>query len=215
MNAQQISVGVDRDSRMTEPEARSPLSPVSQVSPLSDEELLEALASDPAALGILYDRHATLVYGLALAMLGAPEEAEDLTQEIFVTICGPRVRDYDRGRGTVAAFLITMTRSRALDRLRRRTRSARLLTTWHDAAAPAAAAANPFEDVWTQRAAARVRAVLAELPDAQREVLVLAYYRGLTQSEIAAELGTPLGTVKSRLRRALLALGEALDDLSD
>jgi RNA polymerase sigma-70 factor, ECF subfamily len=210
MNAQQISVGAHPGA--TGPEAPAHHSP--KVSAPSDEELIEALASDPSALGILYDRHARLVYGLALAMLGSPEEAEDLTQEVFVTLCGPRVRDYDRGRGTVSAFLITMTRSRALDRLRRRTRSARLLDIWHEAAEPAPVATSPFEDVWRRSAAARVRAVLAELPEAQREVLVLAYYRGLTQCEIAAELDAPLGTVKGRLRRALLALGAALDDLS-
>src|SRR5262245_60470649 len=80
-------------------------------SSLTDEQLLEAVATDLSALGALYDRHAKLVYGLGLAILGSREEAEDLTQEVFVTICGPHL--YDPARGSVSAFLVTMTRSRA------------------------------------------------------------------------------------------------------
>jgi len=179
---------------------------------LTDEQLLEAVASDLTALGALYDRHAKLVHGLALAILGSREEAEDLTQEVFVTICGPHL--YDSSRGSVSAFLVMMTRSRALDRLRRRHRSARLLKTWHEEA-PAPAVRTPLEAVSMRRAAERVRAVLAELPEVQRKVLELAYYRGLSQTEIAAELDTPLGTVKGRLRRALLALSDSLDEFNE
>lgn len=178
----------------------------------SDRELLEVAAHDPAALELLYDRYAKLVYGLALAMLSSREEAEDLTQEVFVSVCSSTA--YDPGRGSVSAYLITMTRSRAIDRLRRRVRSTRLLHYWHEAASPVATAPAPCEDVAMRRTAERVRAVLAVLPGGQRQVVEMAYYRGLSQRQIADVLDVPLGTVKSRSRRALVALGRALEDLA-
>jgi RNA polymerase sigma-70 factor (ECF subfamily) len=173
-------------------------------SAFSDEQLLGVVASDPSAVAVLYERYAKLVYGRALAILGCREEALDLTQEIFVFLCGPTA--YDRDRGTVAAFLTTMTRSRAIDRLRRRVRSERLLRTWHAAGPMSPSPRTPFEQVSMRRAAERVRALLGELPSAQRRVLEMAYYEGLSQREIAVDLGTPLGTVKSLSRRALMTL---------
>jgi RNA polymerase sigma-70 factor, ECF subfamily len=174
--------------------------------------MLRAAAADPSALGPLYDRYAKLVYGLALAILGSRDEAEDLTQEVFVTVCEPTA--YDASRGSVSAFLTTMTRSRAIDRLRRRGRSVRLLKTWHEATPAAPAPATPFERVSMAHCAERVRGALAELPEAERQVLELAYFKGLSQAEIAADLDTPLGTVKSRSRRALMTLKRALEDLT-
>jgi RNA polymerase sigma-70 factor (ECF subfamily) len=169
------------------------------------------VAADPSAVAQLYGRYARLVHGVALAILGSREEAEDLTQEVFLTLCSPTA--YDPNRGSVGAFLTTMTRSRAIDRLRCRIRSARLLKTWHETPF-AHAPAMPCDDVSMQRAEERVRAALAGLPHALREVLEMAYYRGLSQQEIAAELDLPLGTVKSRSRRALLDLGHALEDFA-
>ena len=174
--------------------------------------MLRAAADDQAALGQLYDRHAKLVYGVALAILASPEEAQDVVQEVFLTVSEPTA--YDPARGTVGAFLTTMTRSRAIDRLRRRGRSVRLLKTWHEATPVAPAPPSPPERVAMQECAERVRGALAALPDADREVLELAYWKGLSQSEIAADLGAPLGTIKSRCRRALLALRGALGDLT-
>ena len=180
--------------------------------PPSDEQLLGGVATDPSALGQLYDRYAKLVYGLALAILGSREEAQDLTQEVFVSVC--EATAYDPARGSVSAFLATMARSRAIDGLRRRDRSTRLLETWHEAAAPTPAPTPPCEHVAMRRTVQRVRAALAELPWVQRQIVELAYYRGFSQREIAADLDTPLGTVKSRSRRALLTLGRALQDLT-
>ena len=173
--------------------------------------MLSAAARDPSALGELYDRYGKLVYGLALAILGSRQEAEDLTQEVFLTVY--EQTGYDPARGSVGAFLTTMTRSRAIDRLRRRGRSVRLLRTWHEATPPARGPFTPLERVSMQQCADRVRAALSALPDAEREVLELAYYKGLSQAEIAADLDTPLGTVKSRSRRALIALKQTLGDL--
>jgi RNA polymerase sigma-70 factor (ECF subfamily) len=180
-----------------------------RTAPCADEQLLEGLAADPSALGTLYERYAKLVYRLARAILGSREEAEDLTQEVFVSVCQPTL--YDPERGTVTAFLTAMTRSRAIDRLRRRGRSARLVQSWHEAA-PMPAPRTPFEHTSMRRTAERVRAVLAELPSAQRQVLEMAYYKGLSQREIAADLDTPLGTVKTLSRRALLTLRRAIQD---
>lgn len=175
-------------------------------SPLADAHLL--LAPDRSALTTLYIRYANLVRRVALAVLRSREEAEDLTHEVFVILCGPTT--YDPSRGSVRAFLTTLTRSRALDRLRNRARSTRLLETCQ--AAPAPAPTTPFEQLAEGRTAERVRAALAELPGAQREIVEMAYDRGLSQREIAGELETPLGTVKCRSRRALLALGRALEE---
>jgi RNA polymerase sigma-70 factor (ECF subfamily) len=175
-----------------------------------DARLLEAAAADPSALGALYERYEKLVYRLALAILGSREEAEDLTHELFVSVCDPSLDGYDRRRGTVGAFLVARTRSRAIDRLRRRCRSARLLQAWRDSAPPEPDSRSPLELISLRRVAERVREGLAQLPESQRQVLELAYYGGLTQREIAADLATPLGTVKSLSRRALMALERAL-----
>lgn len=175
----------------------------------TDAELIAALAVDQSgALGQLYDRHAGLVYGLAMKILNAPSEAEDLTQEIFLTLCTSR--DYDPTRGSLSAFLVTLTRSRAIDRIRARTRKVRLLDRWGDAVIPGDPVSSPLEQLSTAESSARVRAALAGLPEAQRRVLEMSYYRDLSQAEIAAELDKPLGTVKSWARRGLLGLRDAL-----
>ncbi len=179
----------------------------------SDAELCRALgAGGTGALATLYDRYAGLVYGLARAILASAEEAEDLTQEIFIGLqrrCG-----YDPARGTLSAYLTVLTRSRALDRLRSRRSQLRLVEKLgapeHLAPAPMA----PPEQIALEQSAARVRAALAALPETQRRVLELAYFKGLSQTEIATELDAPLGTVKSWTRKGLLALRDALPDLA-
>ena len=176
----------------------------------SDLELLEALERDPEALGPLYDRHSSLVYGLAMSVLRDPAEAEDLTQEVFV---GLTEHTFDPERGTLVAYLISLTRSRAIDRLRRGGRHLRLLRQWHESTPEPVTAPNPHQATSAKQLSHRVRAALAELSDREREVLELSYYRGLTQAEIAEQLGAPLGSVKSWARRALLSLKDNLQDL--
>ena len=100
----------------------------------SDAELVARLADDPSALGVLYDRHGRLVYGLALAILRSAELAEDLTQEVFMSLYDQSL--FDPGRGTVGAFLTTLTRSRAIDRLRGSGRRVRLLRARWESAPP-------------------------------------------------------------------------------
>jgi RNA polymerase sigma-70 factor, ECF subfamily len=177
----------------------------------SDERSAGALAHDSAALARLYDDHAGLVYGLAVAILGNPTEAEDLTQEIFLSLCEDS--GYDPKRGSVPAFLTTLTRSRAIDRLRRRSRHTRLLRSAWEAEPQGARPPNPLDHLSLRQCADRVRAALATLPDTERRALEMAYYRGLTQAEIADDLGAALGTVKSWSRRGLLAMRKALADM--
>jgi RNA polymerase sigma-70 factor, ECF subfamily len=178
----------------------------------ADRELLDSLAHDPSALEVLYDRYAGLVYGLALAALRSPDDAQDLTQEIFLSLY--RLADgYDPARGALAGFLATMTRTRAIDRLRARTRKVRLLRHFEHREPPAAQSVSALERISIAECSARVRVALAQLPDDQRRVLEMAYYRGLSQAEIAADLDASLGTVKSWARRGLIALRHALGDL--
>ena len=179
----------------------------------SDERLVGALAEDPSALGPLYDRHGRLVYGLAMAVLRNPDEAQDLTQEVFLSLC--RERGYDAGRGTVGAFLTTITRTRAIDRLRRRTRRVRLLREHHAATPDEPPAQSPHERLSLAQCSERVRAALAALPSNERRVLEMMYFQGLTQAEIADDIPAPLGSVKSWCRRGLIALKKSLGDLVD
>jgi len=173
---------------------------------------VDSLAHDPTALGVLYDRHAGLVYGIALSALRNADEAQDLTQDIFLSLYQQR-GSYDPARGTLSGFLVTMTRTRAIDRLRARGRKVRLLQDFQRSAPPPAPGFDPLERLSLAQCADRVRAALVELPEDQRKVLELAYYRGLTQSEIATDLDASLGTVKSWARRGLQSLARALGDL--
>jgi len=178
----------------------------------SDAELLVAMRADPArALGALYDRYARVVYGLAHTMLANATEAEDLTQDVFLALCNEN--RWDPARGSLAAYLVIMTRSRAIDRLRVRGRTQRLFDPTDEAVTRAVSRSAPAEEVSVQQCGVRVREAVAQLPDDQRRVLELAYYTGLSQAEIADETGLPLGTVKTWTRKGLLALRARLGDL--
>ena len=178
----------------------------------SDAELLVAMRADPArALGALYDRYARVVYGLAQTMLANATEAEDLTQDVFLALCNEN--RWDLARGSLAAYLVIMTRSRAIDRLRVRGRTQRLFDPTDEAVTRAISRSAPAEEVSVQQCGVRVREAVAQLPDDQRRVLELAYYTGLSQAEIADETGLPLGTVKTWTRKGLLALRARLGDL--
>lgn len=178
----------------------------------SDERLVGALADDPSALGPLYDRYGRLVYGLALAILTNRDEAQDLTQEIFLTLFD-HSRAFDPARGALGAYLTTLTRSRAIDRLRRGSRRVRILRSSWEADPPLPPPATPLDQASSRETGERVRRALAHLPEKERRALELFYYQGLTQAEIAEQLEAPLGTVKSWCRRGLLGMREALADL--
>lgn len=148
------------------------------------------------------------MYGLAVRILAARPEAEDLTQEVFLHLT--RRPGYDPGRGSLAAYLITFTRSRAVDRLRARRRVHQRLGRWEQSQKSQGPAPDPFERAHLAQLAHRVREALEGLPEPQRRVLELAYYDDLSQSEIAVRLQAPLGTVKSWARRGLLYLRQRL-----
>jgi RNA polymerase sigma-70 factor, ECF subfamily len=165
---------------------------------------------DEQALGALYDRWATTVYTLAYYLLGQADEAEDAVEETFWQAWREAGR-YDASRGAVSTWLSTIGRSRALDRQRaRRRRNEEPLEPDDASPAPSSgtsatmqAAADPQRDAEASERARDVAAALGNLPAEQREVIELAYFGGLSQSEIAARTSLPLGTVKTRARLAL------------
>lgn len=178
----------------------------------SDTELYLAMKSGQrSALGDIYDRYATLVYRLALRVLANPQEAEDLTQEVFLNLW--RNKTYEPGRGSLGSFLTTLTRSRAIDRLRSRSSNLKFLQRWSQTMTTVPPPITPFESASLMQRSEYVRAALGQLPDKQRQVLELAYYDGLSQSEIAARLDIPLGTVKTWSRQGLLNLRKTLKSL--
>jgi RNA polymerase sigma-70 factor (ECF subfamily) len=166
-------------------------------------------AGDPQAAGDLYDRHARAVYSLARRMLADSSQAEDIVQEVF-TQAWTQARRYDPLRASVATWLLMMTRSRAIDRLRARRGDQR------DAAAEGRAEElpdlQPGQDdmAITGQLGERLRDALQSLAEPQRKAIELAYYEGLSQSEISERLREPLGTVKTRIRTGLLKLRDAL-----
>lgn len=185
-----------------------PADPVNVHSPPTDIELYQALQTgQQEALAALYDRYGSLVYRLGLKILSTPQEAEDLTQEIFLTLW--RGRSYNPSRGSMSSFLTTLTRSRAIDRLRSRRSTVKFLQRWSQIMTTDTTP-SPFESASLNQRSDYVRQALAQLPDKQRQVLEMAYYEGLTQTEIADRLNKPLGTVKSWSRQGLLTLRKHL-----
>ena len=171
---------------------------------VSDVELLHAVArGDEAALARLYDSYRVILFGLLVRILNSREEAEDILQDVFIQVWR-RAKDFDEKRGRPFTWLVTLARSRAIDRLRQLGARQRL--------AASAGADQPDEasDALTDTIKVSqkeiVHRALAQLPDEQRHTLVLAYFEGLTQSEIASKLGAPLGTVKTRMRSGMTKL---------
>ena len=150
----------------------------------------------------LYDRYAGQVYALARRIVRNDPDAEDVVQEVFSQVWRTASR-YDQTRGSVLGWLLTITRTRAIDKIR--ARKSRPDTT-HPITPDALPAAEARDAVEVAEQAEIVRKALLSLPPAQRTALELAYYEGLTQSEIADRLSEPLGTVKTRIRTALMSL---------
>jgi len=166
---------------------------------------------DQQALSELYDRYRCLVFSLALRILKERSEAEEVMTDVFFQ-CWRGAVGFDRARGSVASWLITLCRSRAIDRLRARGRRDASLAALRSDPAHAVASSEeaPDEIAAVQQRRALVRSALGALSEAQRATLELAYYGGLSHTEIAEQLGEPLGTVKTRIRQTLLALRQSL-----
>lgn len=177
----------------------------------TDAEVFQALKlGDLFALGILYNRYGEAVYRLALRILGNVAEAEDLTQEVFLAFW--RSSTYDPNRGSMLVFLMTLTRSRAINRLHQVRSQQQLIQRWGRSIPPNRS--NPLMDQASlTEISQRVCEALQELPEKQRQVLEMAYFDGLSQAKITQQLNIPLGTVKTRTRQGLLKLRQLLNDL--
>ena len=175
----------------------------------ADAGLVARLAAgDMDAAGELYDRYAGQILALARRILRNDGDAEEVVQDVF-SQAWRTARSFDASRGSVGAWLLVMARTRAIDRLRARQSRP---DTSHEAYASTlrATGMSPSDRVLSDEQAVRVRDALQALPEAQRHAIELAYYEGLTQSEIAERLTEPLGTVKTRMRAALMSLRERL-----
>lgn len=169
-----------------------------------DSRLVSAIRSgNEQAMGQLYDLYSSLVYSVALRVLGDTGAAEDILQEVFMQLWR-RPEAFDSCRGSLPAWLSVIARNRAIDSLRRRRPEA----DWSDVII----SIDPQfpADADRRRAIEKVRDALNCMPAAQRSALEMAFFEGLTHSEIAAKIGDPLGTVKTRIRTGLLALRQAL-----
>lgn len=164
------------------------------------------------ALSQLYDQSSTVLFSLALRILGNPEEAADVLQEIYLDVWRKVVR-YDVGRGTPIAWLITLTRSRALDRLRTRgPRTLRQMSSAIDDAQTSLTGrgSGPFDSQTDEELRNLVREAWANLPQIQQQVIELAYYEGLPSTEIAVKLNQSVETVKTCIALGMSQLRESL-----
>lgn len=179
------------------------------MSPLRDEELLVLIAhGDELALGALYDRYGRLIFSMSLRITGDRLTAEEVTQDVF-QIVWQQTAAFRPTSGTVAAWITGISRHRAIDRIRSQRHKARQRDTEIDDAMAAVLSDNTsVENDAVLRS--DIRTALGGLPTEQRHVIELAYFGGLTTVEIASSMGTPVGTVKTRLRLGLSRLRTAL-----
>jgi RNA polymerase sigma-70 factor (ECF subfamily) len=188
----------------------------------ADLGLLHRIAArDEAALAELYDRHSQLAFSVIMRILRSPADAEDVLQETFVRVWS-RAETYDARLGSPVAWLTRIARNRALDRLRaRRVRSsisvepgAAVLDGEAARLMEPATGVTPEVVLQGHAAAGMLRAAMAALPVAQRELIEAAFFEGYTHQELAARFGVPLGTVKTRIRAGLSALRGRLEPVS-
>jgi RNA polymerase sigma-70 factor (ECF subfamily) len=176
-----------------------------------DVALIRRMAeADETALGALYDQWSRSLYSLVLHVLRDPDEAEDVVEETFWQ-AWRKASTYEPARGAVSTWLLTIGRRKALDRLRARKRHREDPVQSERAFADMPSSdPDPVQDAEVKEIREKVRAALRELPAEQREVLEMAYFNGLSQSEIADATAQPLGTVKTRMRLAMQKLREPL-----
>ena len=175
---------------------------------IDDVALLKAIAGkEEKALSQLYDRYRVVLFGLLVRILNNREEAEDVLQELFLQVWH-RAGDYDSNRGRPFTWLVTLARSRAIDRLRSVASRERVAT--ESAREATEEVSDAVADAVRSEQRGIVTSALSQLPEEQQRALVLAYFDGLTQSEIADRLGAPLGTVKTRMRAGMIKLREML-----
>jgi RNA polymerase sigma-70 factor (ECF subfamily) len=178
-----------------------------------DAQLLQRVArGDKQAFAELYDRFSAPLYATALRILRDPAEAQDIVHDVFVTVWD-KAAAFETERGSAFSWVVTLVRNRAIDRVRSRRRRAELLA--ESVPADLGYHEDPPGGSGSEAATASdearvVRAAVATLPAEQRRALELAFFGGLTQEQIAEKLSEPLGTIKARIRRALLKLRDSL-----
>lgn len=174
----------------------------------ADVDLLKSIVRrDEEALAELYDRYRVILFGLLMRILNSRAEAEDVLQEVFLQVWR-RAGDFDEQRGKPFTWLVTLARSRGIDRLR--SLGARDRITQGATREVFEETSDASSDTFRSEQRELVTSALAQLPEEQRRPLVLAYFDGLTQSEIAAKLEAPLGTIKTRMRSGMIKLREQL-----
>jgi RNA polymerase sigma factor (sigma-70 family) len=196
---------------------RRPPAPVQAASTTAeaDRDLVRRVAAgDASALEAVYARHGRSCYGLARRVLGDEQLAQDVVQEVFLVLWRD-ARRFDAARGSLSSWLLTLTHHKAVDAVRREENLRKRHTAAERLEAAAPSPLEPHDQVWTSVRGERVRAALGELTEQQREALVLAYFGGYTQREIAGLTGTPLGTVKTRMLAGMRRLRTGLDGLAD
>ncbi len=185
------------------------------IATLDDQELLQQMMNGKEeALAVLYDRYGGLVFSIAIRIVQNRQNAEEITLDIFKQAWRSS-RTYRPDKGLVRNWLAGMARNRAIDYLRRENaRPETVHLAWVDPAVPGSPAARiPESAVRLRQEQERVREALNQLPEEQQEALALAYFGGFTQSEIAARLQQPLGTVKTRIRLAMEKMRYLLHDI--
>jgi len=183
---------------------------------LADEELMPLIGEkDPEAFEVFYDRHGGVAYSLAYRIVGEKAAAEDVTQEVFISIWKSGAR-FDRARGSVRSWMLSIVRNRAIDALRSRAGKAPKLSFDDDAILEQRPSEQLTDDeAMRHETTAELRGALGELPGEQSKVIELAYFGGFSQSEISRMLGVPLGTVKGRMRLGLEKIrGELAEGLA-
>lgn len=175
-----------------------------------DADLIRCVSNgDEAALSLLYDRYRRVLFGLLYRMLNNRTEAEDVLQEVFVQVWR-QARKFDEGRGKAFTWLVTIARRRAIDRLRSlRSRAMTIYKASESNALYPDAAVE--QDPFLRADQKTVRAALNQLPAAQRSLLLMAFFEGRSQREIAERTKIPLGTIKTRIRTGMTRLRETLD----
>ncbi len=178
--------------------------------PTEDSDLLGRIARrDESALGELYDRYSGLLLALSRRIVLDSSDAEEILQEVFLQVWNQAER-YDRGRSSVSTWLVLIARSRSIDRLRSRQVKDRTLTSMQQENRGQHTSPEGMGTVLLEQRRQRLRLEMQDLPTEQRQVLELAFFKGMTQSEIAGNTGIPLGTVKTRTLLAMKKLRKAL-----
>jgi RNA polymerase sigma-70 factor (ECF subfamily) len=170
-----------------------------------------AARGEQEALARLYDQTSRLVYGVALRILGRPEDAEEVTLDVYSQVWRS-AKDYSSQRGTPLAWLIMIARSRALDRVRSRDNRQSRETGLDEVAEVKADSESAEQATWMGQVRARVRRAMGLLPPEQRSAIELAFFGGLSHAELAVRLGEPLGTVKTRIRLGMMRIRQALTE---